>query len=78
MIKPEVVNQLNAIHELQLLMYLEKQDTWKHDKYSRSILCDSLSIAEITLKVALKTLRSKGFIDRVSKGVYKIKQDSTQ
>lgn len=72
MIKPEVVNQLNAIHELQLLMYLEKIDNWKHTSSSRLILSESLSIAEVTLKVALKNLKKKGFIERISKGLYKI------
>jgi predicted transcriptional regulator of viral defense system len=72
MIKPEVVNQLNAIHELRLLMFLESNGEWIHSSYSRHILSDSLSIAEVTLKVALKYLKDKGFIDRTSKGIYKI------
>lgn len=78
MIKPEIVNQLNAIHELQLLMYLEKIDEWKHTSSSRLILSESLSIAEVTLKVALKKLKNKGFIERVSKGIYKIRKETLQ
>lgn len=76
MIKPEVVNQLSAIHELQLLMHLSKVPEWKHNKVSREELADSLSIAEITVKVALRSLKNKGLIDRVRKGVYKIKQEN--
>ena len=75
MIKPEVVNQLNAIHELQLLMYLERIDEWKHTSSSRLILSESLSIAEVTLKVALKNLKRRGFIERVSKGLYRIRKE---
>lgn len=78
MIKPEVVNQLNAIHELQLLMYLESNGEWKHSSSSRLILSESLSIAEVTLKVALKNLKKKGFIERVSKGLYKIRKETVQ
>jgi len=75
MIKPEVVKRLNAIHELSLLMFLEKEIEWKHTSHSRLILADSLNIAEVTVKVALKNLRKNGLIDRVSKGVYKIRKE---
>lgn len=78
MIRPEVVNQLNAIHELQLLMHLEKENEWKHTSSSRLILSESLSIAEVTLKVALKKLKNKGYIERVSKGLYKIRKEIVQ
>lgn len=72
MIKPEIVNRLKSIHELQLLLYLSKLDEWKHTRESRRLLSDSLSIAGITIKVALRRLRAEGLISRASKGIYKI------
>lgn len=83
MIKPEVVNQLNSIHELQLLMYLIQMEEygmkeWKNTKENRKILGDHLSIAGITVKVALRRLVDKEFITKVRRAVYKINKDICQ
>lgn len=78
MIKPQIVNKLKSINELQLLMYFSTTDRWEHTQENRTQLAESLSIAEITLKVALKSLKEKGLIDRVAKGIYKIHEDILQ
>ena len=75
MIKPGIVNKLKSIHELQLLLYISKLDEWEHTIESRRFLSDKLSIAGITIKVALRRLKYIGFILRTSRGIYKINKD---
>lgn len=72
MIKPQIVNKLKSINELQLLIYLSNTDTWTHNRFARECAAEFLGIAEITLKKNLKSLLQKTFIKKISKGVYKV------
>lgn len=78
MIKPQIVNKLKSINELQLLTYLETEQTWTHNKYSRHWVSECLLMAEITIKKSLKSLVDKGFITKPSKGVYTINKEVIQ
>ena len=79
MIKPQIVNKLKSINELQLLTFLElEQGEWVHNKYSRQFVAEFLLMAEITLKKGLRSLLNKGFINKIAKGVYTINKDIIQ
>jgi len=78
MIKPQIVNKLKSINELQLLTYLSKTDTWTHNRFARECASEFLGIAEITLKKNLKSLLQKTFIEKISKGVYRINKEVIQ
>ncbi len=78
MIKPQIVNKLKSINELQLLTYLSRVGEWTHNKDTRVVIAGMLTIAEVTLKKSLKTLLNKGFINKPSKGVYTINKDVIQ
>lgn len=72
MIRPEIVNKLKSINELQLLIYLNEQENWNHCSVNRAYLSNYLDIAEITLKKNLRSLLDKGLIEKISKGIYKV------
>lgn len=78
MIKPQIVNKLKSINELQLLTYLSRVGEWTHNKETRPVIAGALDMAEITLKKGLKTLINKGFINKITKGIYTINKDILQ
>lgn len=80
MIKPQIVNKLKSINELSLLQYLALREdyTFTHNQHNRTIISDYCGIAEITVKKTLKSLLIKGFIEKISKGVYRINKDILQ
>ena len=78
MIKPQIVNKLKSINELQLLTYLSRVGEWTHNKDTRPVIAGVLDMAEITLKKGLKSLLGKGFINKITKGVYTINKDIIQ
>lgn len=75
MIKPQIINKLKSINELQLLIYLSRVGEWTHNKHTRPVIADVLDMAEITLKKGLRSLIDKGFIRKTSKGLYTINKD---
>lgn len=78
MIKPQVVNKLKSINELQLLSFMEMRPQWIHNKEGREFISNLFGIAEITVKTTLKSLLQKTFIEKISKGVYRINKDILQ
>ena len=78
MIKPQIVNKLKSINELQLLMLIANVDTWQHSLVTRAVTASLLDIAQITLKVTLKKLVDRGFVVRTAKGIYKINKEILQ
>lgn len=78
MIKPEVINKLRSITELQLLTHIVKNGDWIHSKYTRPIIADLMGVAEITVKKTLKNLVQKTLVEKISKGLYRINKDIIQ
>lgn len=78
MIKPQIVNKLKSINELQLLIFIESRPQWIHNAEGREYISKLIGIAEITVKKNLKSLLQQTFINKISKGIYTINKDILQ
>lgn len=78
MIKPQIVNKLKSINELQLLTHIAKKEDWQHSNLTRKNLAELYDVAEVTIKKNLFKLLQKTLIEKVSKGVYRINKEILQ
>lgn len=52
-----------------------KDGEWRHTQYSREAIAKRVGIAEITVKVLLKTLLNKKALIKPKKAVYKLSEE---
>lgn len=55
--------------------HFSKDGQWRHTSYTRAQIANKVQVAEITVKVLLKTLLNKGALVKPKKAVYELSRE---